>query len=527
MKNIFIADKIADDGIEYLQQQKEFTVTLQTGLDEDDLCQALAGQHALIIRSGVTVTDKVLAAAPQLEVIGRAGIGVDNVDVNSATERGVAVLNTPNANATTTAELAIAHLFSLSRNLPQADRSVRAGEWKRSEFIGVELAHKKIGIVGYGTIGRLVAARANALKMQVLAFDPFVTAEAFAKDNVQPVDIDELVSQVDFITLHCPVNDKTRNIISRERIASMRKGTRIINCARGGLIDEAALFDALQSGHLGGAALDVYNEEPPKDLPLLSLNNVVFTPHLGASTREAQSAAGIEIARQVALYLQTGEPVNAINLPSLDAAELIRLQPYMKLVNRLAQLLSAMIEEPIQELELVAYGEVAEFDIRALKTESLIGLLSSHMSIPINRVNAAHIAAEKGIKVTEISSDESQDYHAVIRLTAIHADRRTSVAGTVFDRFWPRLVRVNDYEIEAALQGHLLFTRHHDQPGVIAAISSMLAEKQINIARMQLGIVPDSNKAVAVLEINTPLDNDSMQQLLEIPAISKALQITL
>lgn len=527
MKNIFIADKIADDGIEFLQRQSGLNVTVMTGLAEDALCEAMVDQHALIVRSASTVTEKVLAAANQLEVIGRAGVGVDNINVAKATERGIVVLNTPNANATTTAELAIAHLFSMSRNLPQADRSVRAGEWKRSEFMGVELANKALGIVGYGTIGRLVAERARALKMNVFAFDPFVTEEAFAADGVHPADIDELIRQSDYISLHCPVNDKTRNIISHERIKAMKNGARLINCARGGLVDEAALYEALASGQLAGAALDVFSHEPPQDSPLFSLPNVVFTPHLGASTKEAQSAAGIEIAKQIAIYLQTGEPINAINLPAVSAEELVKLQPYLSLVNRLGRLLAAMIDEPVKELEIVAYGDVAELDIRAVTTESLVGLLAANMSIPVNRVNATHIAAQKGIKVTEIRSDEPQDYHAVVCLTAKHGDKTTSVAGTVFDKIWPRLTRINDYEIEAALEGNLLFTRHKDQPGVIAAISSLLADQQINISRMQLGIVPNSDKAVAALGICTPLDGESMQQLLAIPAISKALQISL
>ncbi len=527
MKNIFIADKIADEGIAYLKEQPGLNVTLQIGLDETALCAALADQHALIVRSGATVTEKVLDAASGLEVIGRAGIGVDNIDVPAATEKGVVVLNTPNANATTTAELAIAHLFSLSRNLPQADRSVRAGEWKRAEFMGVELANKKLGVVGYGTIGRLVAERARAMKMQVLAFDPFVTEEAFAAAGVQAADIDELVRSCDYITLHCPVNDKTRKIISAERIQAMKPTARLINCARGGLVDEVALYEALKAGQLAGAALDVFSEEPPKNSPLFDLPNVVFTPHLGASTREAQSAAGVEIAQQVARYLQTGEPINAINLPGVSAEELIKLQPYMTLVNRMARLLAAMIEEPINSLELMAYGDVNALDIRPLTTESLIGLLSASMSNPVNRVNAAHIANQKGIKITEIRSDEAPDYHALISLRASHGKTTTTVAGTVFDKIWPRLTRINDYEIEASLEGNLLLSRHHDEPGVIAAISTLLADRQINISRMQLGIVPNSDKAVAVLGINRPLDEPSMQEMLAIPAISKALQISL
>lgn len=527
MKNILIADKIADDGIEFLTQNKAFNVTVKTGLNEDELCTAVADQHAVIVRSGAKITAKVLEAGPHMEVIGRAGIGVDNIDIPKATERGVVVLNTPNANATTTAELAIAHLFSLSRNLPKADRSMRDGKWERSAFMGSELAKKKIGVVGYGTIGRLVAERLRGLKMQVFAYDPFVTEEAFAADNVTPLSIDELVSECDYITLHCPVTDKTRNIISRDRIQSMKKTARIINCARGGLIDEAALYDALANGNIAGAALDVYEQEPPTDSPLLTLENIVFSPHLGASTKEAQSAAGTEIADQIATFLTTGEPINAINMPAISGDDLGKLKPYLSLVNRLGRLLAAMIDEPIESLELVACGDVTQFDLRPLTTESLIGLLAESLSAPINRVNAANVATQNGIAVREIRCDEPQDYHALITLTAKHGAETTTVAGTVFDKVLPRLTRINDYEIEAALEGNLLLTRHQDQPGVIAAISQILAERKINISRMQLGIVPNSDKAVAVLGIESALEEDAMQALHDLDVITKTLQISL
>ena len=342
-KSILIADKIAKTGIDFLKEQPGFRVEHINGLDEAGLCEIIGSYHAVLVRSAVSITSTVIDAADNLQVIGRAGIGVDNIDVARATERGIAVLNTPNANATTTAELTIAHILSLSRNLPQADRSVKSGLWERSKFMGAELANKRLGIFGYGNIGRIVASRAKGLGMQVAAFDPFVNEEVFTADGISCMELDELINISDYFTFHCPVNDKTRGIMNAERIQSMKKGARIINCARGGLVDEQALYEALKSGHLAGAALDVYETEPPTDSPLLELDNVVLTPHLGASTEEAQITAGSEIAQQVAVYLQTGEPINAINLPPVSAAELIKIGPYMSLAQRLGNLIGPMI----------------------------------------------------------------------------------------------------------------------------------------------------------------------------------------
>ncbi len=526
-KQILIADEIARQGIEFLQQQQDFEVYKETGLSEADLCRRIGSVHAVIVRSGCKVTAPVIDAAGSLQVIGRAGIGVDNIDVEYATERGIAVLNTPDANATTTAELTIAHILSLSRNLPQADRSVRAGEWKRSRFVGSEVANKQLGIVGYGTIGRIVAARARSLGMQVSAFDPFVPAEIFGADCVEPRSLDELIASADYLTLHCPVNDKTRGIINADRIRSMKRGARLINCARGGLVDESALYDALLSEHLAGAALDVYESEPPQGSPLLGLDNIVLTPHLGASTHEAQEAAGQEIASQVAVYLRTGEPINAINLPSVSSDEMVRLKPYLVLAGRLGRLLASMVVQPVTRFEVTVTGDAAERDVNSIATEALVGLLGTYMSAPVNRVNALHLGRNRGMDIVQSRRTEHPDYHATVSITAHHGDRTTMLEGTLFDRRHPRLVRLNDYEIEAALDGHLLVTRHRDQPGVIAALSSLLAEQGINISRMQLGIVNGSNKAVAVFGISTPLDGGLVDAIAGVDAVSHVVQVSL
>ena len=526
-KRVLVADKISPEGSAFLNEQKNIIVDHINGLDETALCEKIVDYHAVIVRSATTISAKVIDAAARLEVIGRAGIGVDNIDVAHATGKGIVVLNTPDANVTTAAELTLAHLFSLSRNLPQANQSVKAGEWKRAGFIGVELTKKVLGIIGYGHIGRIVAAKALALDMQVIAYDPFVTEERFLADGVTGVELDELVDESDYVSLHCPLNDQTHNIMSAARIKAMKPGARLINCARGGLVDEAALYEALRDGHLAGAALDVFSREPPDDSPLLTLDNVMLTPHLGASTHEAQAATGTQIAQHICVYLRTGEPINAINLPAVSADEMVKLQPYLVLIRRLGKLLGHLIPVSIRRLEVSLFGEAAERDMTSIATEGLVGLLSVHMSAEVNRVNAKHIAVQQGLSLVEARGGEHPDYHLAVSLSVQHGERTTRVIGTLFDKRHPRLIRINDYEIEAVLEGHLLVTRHNDQPGVIAAISNLLAGERINISRMQLGIVSGSNKAMAVIGVSTALKDELMDELADIEAINKALQVRL
>ncbi len=527
MKNILVADKIADEAINYLKEQNNFNVVCQAGLSETELCKEIPKYHGIIIRSATKLTRDILQYAKNLEVIGRAGIGVDNIDIDSATEFGIVILNTPDANATTTAELAIAHIFSLSRNLPLADLSVKSGEWKRSAFIGTELRGKLLGIIGYGTIGRIVSERAIGLKMKVCVYDPFVTQEVFEENAVIALPLDELVEKADYITLHCPINDNTRNVISAERIANMKPGTHLINCARGGLVDETALYDALNTGSLAGAALDVFENEPPVNSPLLKLANVVFTPHLGASTHEAQIVAGVEIAQQVSTYLETKEPVNAINLPSISTEDLKKLQPYNTLANRLGRLIASFVNEPISEVEVTLSGENCDLDVRPVAIEVLVGLLSKKLSGSINRVNAAQIAKRQGIHLIESRSGESPNYHSVLSVKVNHGDSQLSLAGTFFRDHNPRLVFINDYEIETVLDGHLLFTYHKDKPGVVATLGTILANADINIIRMQLGIAPNTDIAIAVLEVSETINDNILQKINNIEEVYKALQLSL
>ncbi|MCQ8119077.1 phosphoglycerate dehydrogenase [Methylomonas rosea] len=527
MKKILISDKLAEDGINFLNAQEGIQIHIQTGLSEDTLCEIIPDYDALLIRSDTQVTARVLKAATCLKVVGRAGIGVDNVDLNAATEQGVIVMNTPDANATTTAELAIAHMFSLSRNLPFANQSVREGKWERSKLMGAEITHKTLAVLGFGTIGRIVAQRGNGLGMRVIAYDPFVAPDVFAKHGAEMVDLEALVKQADYLTLHCPLLEKTKNIIGREQLAMMKKSARLINCARGGLVDESALYDALKDGRIAGAALDVYEQEPPKDSPLLTLDNVVFTPHLGASTKEAQVAVSVEIARQAVKYLQTGEAVNALNLPRLSAEELSKAQPFMNLANILGKVLVGLIDQPIQKLEVAVYGKAAEVKIRPISAEAMVGLLGGQLSTPVNRVNVENIAKRQGITLIESQTEESEGYQSLIKITGHCADKSVSLAGTLLGNQHPRLVSINHFEIEVVPEGALLITRHDDRPGVIAAISSILGVANINITRMQVSIADEHQLAMMVISVSDPLNEQVLKSVCEVPAVHTARQIAL
>lgn len=526
-KKILVADKIAQKGIAMLEAEAQFEVDVSIGLGEAEICERVVDADAIVVRSATQVTDKVIESGRRLKVIGRAGIGVDNINVQCATERGIVVLNTPDANATTTAELAIAHILSLSRHLPNADASVRAGEWKRAKFVGAEVARKTLGVVGYGTIGRIVASRALGLKLRVIAHDPYVSPGVFEQEGVESAELDKLIAESDYISLHCPVTDATRNLLSAERLATVKPGARIINCARGGLIDEQALYEVLEQGRLAGAALDVYAEEPPTDSPLFKLSNIVFTPHLGASTKEAQEAVGVEIANQVVTFLRTGEPINAVNIAGVSADELGRSRPYQKLAYRLARLIALMAPKALSQVEVSLNGRAAVLDTHPVAVEALVGLLGEHLSMPVNQVNAVHLAKRQGIVLVETRSEETSEYLSLITVAGRYAGGEIVVSGTLYDDRHPRLVTINRYEMEAHLEGHLLITMHEDRPGVIGALGAVLGEADVNITRMQVGTADNSNSAVAVMEISEPLGEKIIQKVDGLAAIRKTIQISM
>jgi len=528
MKKILVSDKLADDGINYLNEQSGIQVHIQVGMNEDELCEIIGDYDALLIRSDTKVTKRVLQAATNLKVVGRAGIGVDNVDIPAATEQGVIVMNTPDANATTTAELAIAHMFSLSRNLPEASASVRAGKWERSQLVGAEINHKTFAILGFGTIGRLAAKRACGLGMRVIAYDPFVTAEIFEECGATSVDLDTLVKEADYLTLHCPMIEKTRGIIGADQLKMMKKTAMLINCARGGLVDEAALYDALKNGEIAKAALDVYEQEPPKESPLFELDNITFTPHLGASTREAQVAVSVEIAIQAVTYVKTGEAINALNLSTKISAEALKKsRPFMNLANVMGKMLVDLAGEPIKTVEVSLFGEAAEAEVRPVSVEALVGILAGQMSTPVNSVNAENIAKKQGISLVESKTEETEGYVSLVKLSGVCADKTVSVVGTLLGDRHPRIVNVNQFEIEVVPEGTLLVTEHNDKPGVISAISSILGEANINISRMQVGVPDASDNAMAVISVSSSLPAEILEKVRELSFVNNAIQINL
>src|SRR3954465_5667002 len=482
------------------------------GLSKDALKAIIGDYDGLAIRSATRVTADVLDAAPRLKVIGRAGIGVDNVDVAAATARGVVVMNTPFGNSITTAEHAVAMLFALARELPEANASTQAGKWEKNRFMGVELTSKTLGLIGCGNIGSIVADRALGLRMKVIAYDPFLTPERAVDLGVEKVELDELLARADFITLHTPLTDQTRNILSRENIARTKKGVRIVNCARGGLIDEAALKDALERGQVAGAALDVFAQEPAKDNPLFGTPGLICTPHLGASTNEAQVNVAIQIAEQMSDFLLLGGITNAVNVPSLSAEEAPRLKPYMGLAEKLGRLVGQIAGTEIRSIDVEAEGAAAELNIKPIPGAVLAGLMGA-WSDTVNMVNAPYLAKERGLAVREIRNEGEGDYHTLVAVTVgtEHGEKR--VEGTLFGNRAPRLVQIFGIPVEAELAGQMIYIVNNDQPGFIGALGTKLGENRINIATFNLGRRKEAGEAIALVAVDDPITAEVADQL--------------
>jgi D-3-phosphoglycerate dehydrogenase / 2-oxoglutarate reductase len=497
---ILVADPISEKGVEVLRANPQFQVDVNTGLKEDALLQIIADYDALVVRSQTKVNAAVIAAAKKLRVVGRAGVGVDNVDVDAATRRGIIVMNTPGGNTISTAEHTFSMMMALSRKIPQAHATMKAGKWDRKSFEGVELYNKTLGIVGMGRIGGEVARRAIAFGMRVLAYDPFLSLSKAKAFQVEVVELDEIYSRSDFITVHVPMTDQTRGMINQDAMAKMKKGVRLINCARGGLIVEADLLEALKSGKVAGAALDVYETEPPKDSPLLALDNVVLTPHLGASTTEAQESVGTEVAEQIADALSGGTIRNAVNMPSVDAKVLEKLRPVLSFGETMGRLLAQLAPARLDQLTIEFSGKAAEWETNPIQRAILKGLLEKAQGTEVNYVNAPVIAGNLGLRVEEIKTAESEDYTELI---AIRADGH-SVAGTFYGSLNnPRIVRIDDMPVEAVPTGVLFIMRNVDRPGVVGWIGTIMGKHGINIAGMSLGRDKQGGKALTVLNLDS------------------------
>ena len=485
---ILICDELSPAALEIFRS-KGFEPDVRTGLSEDELVEVAARYEALVVRSATKITRRVLEAAPRLRVVGRAGVGVDNVDSEAATERGVVVMNTPLGNTTTTAELALALMLSLARHVARGDRQVRRGSWAKKGLVGSELTGKTLGVVGLGRIGRVVADRALGLRMNVVAHDPYLAAGSAAPiAGVELVDLDALLAVSDFVTLHVPLSEATANLISRERIAKMKRGARLVNAARGGLVDEAALIEALERGHLAGAAFDVLAEEPPaKDHPLLAREDVIVTPHLGASSHEAQLAVAVDVANQVCDFFLEGVAHNAVNAPATSAQTLREIAPYVLLAEKLGCFLGQLVRTPIAKLELTLSGEIARADHRHVGLALLASVLRQGMDVGVNFVNAPVLARERGLKLFESVEEESRFFHSEVAVRASGADGAArEVAGTVFGRT-PRIVRVDEMHLDLDPKGPILITRHEDKPGVVGLLGTVLGAHGVNIRRIELG----------------------------------------
>jgi len=517
MTKVLISDDLSDQAAEIFRA-RGIEVDVKTGLSEDELISVIGDYDGLAVRSATKANQKVLDAATNLKVIGRAGIGVDNIDIDAATQRGIVVMNTPFGNSITTAEHAMAMLMALAREIPAANASTHAGKWEKKRFMGVEVTGKILGLIGAGNIGSIVANRAHGMKMRVVAYDPFLSPERAEDLGIEKVELDELYARADFITLHVPLTDTTHNLIDKAAIAKMKKGVRIINCARGGIVVEEDLRDALESGQVAGAALDVFAVEPAKENILFGRNDVICTPHLGAATSEAQEKVALQVAEQMSDYLLTGAVTNALNMPSVTAEEAPKLRPYMALAELLGSFAGQLTETGLRAFKVEFEGHVAELNTRPIMAAALTGLLRPLLD-SVNMVSAPEIARDRDIRCTEVKRSEPEDYETLIRLTVTTERMSRSVAGTLFGGSRPRIVEIKGIPIEAEIGPYMLYITNKDKPGVIGDLGHALSEAKVNIATFHLGRAEQGGDAIALLQIDQEVDRSLLDLIAALPNI--------
>ena len=527
---IFVADNVSDSGLQPLRDAG-FVVVKRTGLEPAALRDALAGCAGLVVRSETRVTGELMDTASALRVVGRAGVGVDNIDVPAATARGIVVMNAPDGNTITTAEHTVALLIALARRVPQANSSLKAGQWDRKSFIGVELQGKTLGVVGLGRIGRTVALRARAFGMRIVAFDPFIAAEQARDLEIELAPLDQVFAAADFLTVHTPLTAETRGIVGKAAFAKMKPGVRVINCARGGLVDEAALYDAIKAGTVAGAALDVFTEEPPPaDHPLLALDEVIVTPHLGASTTEAQEGVAFTVAEQMRDYLLTGALRGAVNVPALGTKELGLLRPYIELAEKLGRFHAQLLDGAVREVRIEFAGEIADADAAPVTRSFLAGLLRD-VSARVNIVNAFLIAEERGINVTSSYLRSGSDIVPAIRSRVLVDSGEQSLAGRIFgfgeQAREGRITEIDGFHIEAIPRGHMLVMRNRDVPGVIGRVGTILGQHDVNISRFHLGRRERGGEAMAVIEVDSNVESEALVALRGLPEILSVREIEL
>ena len=511
MPRVLIADEVSEIAVQAFAE-RGIEVSVQPGLTPGALADIIGDYEGLVVRSSTKVTAELVERAARLKVVGRAGTGVDNVDMDAATKRGIVVMNTPHGNSVTAAEHTIAMMCALARRIPQADRSTRKGSWERGRFMGVELRDKTLGVVGCGTIGAIVATLAQGLRMRVIAFDPYLAPERAASLGVTLATMDELLREADVITLHVPLTDETRGIIDTDALAKTRPGVRIVNCARGGLVVERDLKSAIESGHVAGAALDVFEEEPARENALFTLDEVIATPHLGASTVEAQENVALQIAQQMAQYLLTDTVVNAVNAPSVSPEEMAKLGPYLTLAEQIGSFAGQIAEGRIRGVTVTYEGQASALDSRLLTAAALQGLLAPRLD-NINIVNAPFIARERGIAVREVKSATTADYQTLMRVEVLSQDEPQAVAGTLIGRGGRRIVEVEGIEVEAELGPHMLYFTNEDRPGLIGGVATILGEAGINIATFNLGRREPGGDAIGLIGVDSVVPDDVVDKL--------------
>jgi D-3-phosphoglycerate dehydrogenase/(S)-sulfolactate dehydrogenase len=524
---VLVSDDLSPEAVRILKDAG-LDVDVKVGLKPDALEEIVGGYDALAVRSATKVTAKLLEKATRLKVVGRAGVGVDNVDLDAATRRGVVVMNTPGGSSVTVAELALAMILSLFRHVPAATASVKAGKWEKKRFQGHEIAGKTLGVVGIGNIGSVLVERALAMKMRVVAYDPFITPEAAAKLGASLVDLETLWREADVVSLHVPLTDQTRNLVNAATLAKMKKGAILVNCARGGVVDEKALADALASGHLGGAALDVFEKEPPAaDHPLLRQDAFVCTPHIGASTEEAQSAVAIAVAEQLVAYLRDGVVKNAVNAPGYPKEIMEQLAPYLPLAEKLGALAAQLAPQGPSDVAVEVSGELAAIPMRPIAAHALVGLLRHFLETPVNEVNAPAIARERGLHVREARSAEPHDWVSLVTVTVRGASGEATVAGTVYGKREARIVRVGAFRVEAVPEGHVIVCENDDAPGVVGNLGTALAAAGVNIARISLSRLDDRSGAFSFLNVDSAPAPQVLEQLRRLPHVRtvRALQL--
>lgn len=523
---VLISDSLSEAAVQIFKDRGidvDFMPAL--GKDKDAFLAAIPKYDGLAIRSASKATAKIIAEATNLKVIGRAGIGTDNIDKDAASKAGIIVMNTPFGNMITTAEHAIAMMFAVARQIPEASASTHAGKWEKSKFMGVELTGKTLGVIGAGNIGGIVCDRARALKMKVMAYDPYLGEEKAEKMGVKKVELEELFANADFITLHVPYTEQTANILSAENIAKLKKGVRIINCARGGLVDEQALADALKSGHVAGAAFDVFAVEPATDSPLFNLPNVVVTPHLGAATTEAQENVALQVAEQMSDYLLTGAVTNALNMPSVTAEEAKVMGPWIKLSGHLGNFIGQMTDEPITAINILFDGVVSNMNLKALTAATIAGIMKK-ANPDTNMVSAPVIAKERGIQISTTKQDQSGTFEGYVKVTVVTGKRERSVAGTVFSDGKPRFIQIKGINVDAEVGAHMLYTTNEDVPGIIGTLGQTMGSHGVNIANFTLGRAGVKGEAIALLYVDDVVPPEAISALQDTGMFQQVKRLT-